>query len=187
MTFSVLPTPGRRSVTRAIFTFPNPVNDNAARVVAGGVLVLALITLISGWHWLILLLVVGFAARAAAGPRFSLLGRLATQVIAPRLGPAKPTPGPPKRFAQVIGLVLTSVAAVLSLGFGLQLAGTVLIAILAVFAGLESILGFCAGCWIFGRLMRLGIIPDSVCAACADITSRPASRRQPGSARSTPE
>ena len=109
----------------SVWEFPNPVNEKAARVVAGGVVLLAVLTLITGWHWLIVLLAVGFAARVASGPRFSLLGRLATQVIAPRLGLPKFVPGPPKRFAQAIGLILTTVAAVLSLAFGLTTAATV--------------------------------------------------------------
>ncbi|GAB3747604.1 DUF4395 domain-containing protein [Microlunatus parietis] len=156
----------------SLWGFPNPVNEKAARVVAGGVVVLAALTLITGWHWLIVLLAIGFAARVAAGPRFSLLGRLATQVIAPRLGLPKFVPGPPKRFAQAIGLVLTTAAAVLSLGFGLTLAGTVLIAILLIFAALESVVGFCAGCWLFALLMRTGIIPADTCESCNDIWRR---------------
>ncbi|HMS25662.1 MAG TPA: DUF4395 family protein, partial [Acidimicrobiia bacterium] len=35
-----------------------------------------------------------------------------------------------------------------------------------VAASLESVLGFCLGCTIFSALMRVGIIPESVCEAC---------------------
>lgn len=156
----------------SVWEFPNPVNEKAARVVAGGVVLLAVLTLITGWHWLIVLLAVGFAARVASGPRFSLLGRLATQVIAPRLGLPKFVPGPPKRFAQAIGLILTTAAAVLSLAFGLTTAATVLIVVLLIFATLESVVGFCAGCWMFALLMRVGVIPASACEACNDVWSR---------------
>ena len=38
-------------------------------------------------------------------------------------------------------------------------------------AGLESIFGYCVGCKIFGLLMRLGVVPATVCAECADISS----------------
>jgi Domain of unknown function (DUF4395) len=107
-----------------------------------------------------------------AGPRFSPLGRLATQVVAPRLGGPKLVPGPPKRFAQAVGLTLTTVASVLGLGLGWTGAATALVAVLLVFALLESVVGFCAGCWVFGHLMRLGVIPQEVCAACNDITLR---------------
>lgn len=154
------------------FSFPNPVNDDAARVVAAGVAVLALTTLATGWLWLIVLLALGFAARVLSGPRFSLLGRLATQVIAPRLGPAKLVPGPPKRFAQAIGLTLTTVAAVSGLVFGLTGLALALVAVLLVFATLESVLGFCAGCWLFGVLMKVGIIPADTCEECNNIWAR---------------
>lgn len=153
-------------------SFPNPVNENAARVVAGGVAVLALITLATGWLWLIVLLAVGFAARVVGGPRFSLLGRVASQGIAPRLGPPRWVPGPPKRFAQGIGLVLTTVAAVGGLVLGLDGLALGLVAVLLVFATLESVLGFCAGCWLFGLLMTAGAIPADTCAACNDVRAR---------------
>lgn len=152
--------------------FPNPVNEKAARVVAGGVLVLGIATLASGWTWLLPVLAVGFWLRVAAGPRFSPLGQLATKVVAPRLGPPKLVPGPPKRFAQTIGAVLTTAAAVLALGFGLDGAATVLTALLVLAAGLESLLGLCVGCVLFGGLMRAGVVPETVCAECADLSLR---------------
>jgi hypothetical protein len=158
--------------TRELFTFPNPVNELAARTVAAGVALLAALTLLTGWPWLIVLLAVGFAARTAAGPRFSALGRLATQVVAPRLGMPRVVPGPPKRFAQSIGLVLTTVAAVAAYGFGAVVLPTVLIGVLLVFALLESVLGFCAGCWLFGHLMRWGVIPTDTCDACSSVQQR---------------
>ena len=43
---------------------------------------------------------------------------------------------------------------------------------LTVFATLEAALGWCAGCWAFGHLMRLGLIPEETCAACNDIRLR---------------
>jgi len=157
---------------RELFRFPNPVNELAARTVAAGVAVLAALTLVTGWRWLLVLLAAGFLARTAAGPRFSALGRLATQVVAPRLGMPRFVPGPPKRFAQSIGLVLTATAAVAAYGFGSVVVPTVLVAVLLVFALLESVLGFCAGCWLFGHLMRWGVIPAAVCEECADVRQR---------------
>jgi Domain of unknown function (DUF4395) len=159
-------------VSAAVFRFPNPVNENAARVVAGGVAASAALTLATGWLWLVPLIAVGFLARVLAGPRLSPLGRIATQVVAPRLGPPKLVPGPPKRFAQAVGLTLTAFATVVGLGLGWAGPAMALVAVLLVFALLESIVGFCAGCWVFGHLMRLGVIPHEVCEACNDITLR---------------
>lgn len=157
---------------RELTTFPNPVNEKAARTVAAGVLALGVITLVTGTHWILAVMALGFLARSLSGPRFSILGQLATRVIAPRLGPATLVPGPPKRFAQVIGLALTTVAAVSSLAFGATMLATVLLSVLVIFAALESIVGFCAGCWLFGQLMRLGVIPEDTCQECRSIWAR---------------
>jgi hypothetical protein len=157
--------------TSAILGFPNPVNEKAARVVAGGVALLAAVALATGWRWILLLLALGFLARVLAGPRLSPLGQLSTRVVAPRLGRPKLVPGPPKRFAQAIGLALTTLAAVAALGFGMTTLPTVLLVVLLVFALLESVVGFCAGCWLFGRLMALGVIPESTCEACANFAA----------------
>ena len=156
----------------SVLGFPDPVNEKAARVVAGGVAVLAVFTLVTGWQWLLVPLALGFLARVLTGPTLSPLGQLATRVVAPRLGPPMLVPGPPKRFAQAIGLTLTTAAAVLSLVLDRPLLASVLLGVLIVFATLESVVGFCAGCWVFGRLMRLGLIPEATCLACGDIWRR---------------
>ena len=156
----------------AFFTFPDPVNEKAARTVAAFVTLTSGLILLTGWWWLLLPLAVGFIGRVLAGPKLSPVGWLAMRVIGPRLGEPSPAPGPPKRFAQGIGAVFSTVAAVLALGLGLPLAGGIVLGVLAVFALLEAGLGFCAGCWAFGHLMRLGVIPDETCEACADISTR---------------
>lgn len=107
----------------------------------------------------------------ATGPKLSPLGQFATRVVAPRLGAPKLVPGPPTRFAQAIGLAFSGAALVLNL-VGLHAISSALLLILAVFATLESVFGFCAGCFVFGRLMRAGVIPEDTCEACADISLR---------------
>jgi hypothetical protein len=93
-------------------------------------------------------------------------------VVAPRLGEARPVPGPPKRFAQGIGVAFSSTALILWYGFGLGTAAWVVVGLLATAAFLESALGLCLGCIAFGFLMRAGVIPEEVCLACADISRR---------------
>jgi Domain of unknown function (DUF4395) len=159
---------------RSLISFPNPVNEKAARVVAAGVLAMAVVTLATAWYWLLIPLAYGFVARVLTGPKLSPLGRLATRVIAPRLGPEKPVPGPPKRFAQGIGAALTLAAAALALSHPSQVSvpADVLLALLVVAAGLESIAGYCIGCRLFAGLMRVGIVPERVCAECSNIALR---------------
>ena len=94
------------------------------------------------------------------------MGLLATRMLSPILGNRqRPVPGSPKCFAQLVGLVFSSIALVLFF-FVAPLAAKIVIGILALFAALEAGLGFCAGCFVFGYLMRWGLIPESVCREC---------------------
>ena len=157
---------------RAFFSFPNPVNDKAARTVAAGVLVGVVVTFFTGFYWLLIPITYGFWARVLAGPKLSPLGWTAMNVIAPRLGEKRYVAGPPKRFAQGVGTVMSTAALVLGLILGLHTAADVLLGLFVVAAGLESMLGFCIGCKLFGVLMGFGVIPEEVCAECADISVR---------------
>lgn len=154
-----------------LLTFPNPVNEKAARTVAAGVVVLSLLALLPGLTWLTILLAIGFWLRVAAGPRFSPLGQLATRLVAPRLGEPRLVAGPPKRFAQLIGAVVTTSAAV-CFAFGAIGASQVLLGVLIIAAGLESVLGLCLGCVIFGYLMRAGLIAEEICVECSTVGLR---------------
>jgi hypothetical protein len=159
-------------VVDALFAFPNPVNEKAARVVAGVVAALALATIASGIWWLTVPLAYGFWARLLTGPTLSPLGWAAQNLIAPRLGAKKPVPGPPKRFAQGMGAVMSTVALVLGLIAGEPTSARVVLGLLVAAAGLESIFAYCLGCQVFALLMRAGVVPASVCAECADLSGR---------------
>ncbi len=152
-------------ISSRIVGFPNPVNEKAARVVAGLVVVTALVALISQSVWLLWLLAAGFLLRVLSGPRFSPFGLLATRVVAPRLGPPKLVPGPPKRFAQGLGLAFSLLAAI-AVTLGATTLGWTLVVLLIGAAVLESVFAFCLGCTIFGLLQRAGMVPESVCEAC---------------------
>jgi hypothetical protein len=154
-----------------LLSFPNPVNEKAARTVAGLVAVSTVVALVTQQAWLLWLLAVGFGLRVASGPRFSPFGLLATRVVAPRLGEPRLVPGPPKRFAQTIGLVV-SLSAAVAVAAGAPTPGWVLAGLLVVAATLESVFALCLGCVVFGWLQRVGVIPASVCEACNDIRLR---------------
>ncbi len=161
----------------SIFSFPNPVNEKAARTVAFVVMVLAILTLATSWYWLLAVLAYGFIARVLTGPTLSPLGRLASRAVAPRLGVEKPVPGPPKRFAQAMGASITTVGAVAALIFHAHALADALLLALIVAAGLESIFAYCLGCKIFALLMRVGLVPEEICVECADIWARPGMAR----------
>lgn len=155
----------------SVFAFPNPVNEYAARVTAGLVVLLAVVTLVSGSGWGLLAIAAGFWLRVLFGPRVSPLALLSVRVITPRLGRVKLVPGPPKRFAQGLGAAVSTAALVLFVAGSVPAAWTVL-CILIVAASLEAFLGFCLGCVVFGFLQRRGLIPEDVCEACNNISLR---------------
>ena len=155
------------SKLKTVFSFPNPVNEVAARMVAGMVLALSLAIIFTDQSWLMFLLAYGFLARVATGPTLSPMGLLATRVLVPMVGnPQRSVPGPPKRFAQSVGLVFSITALALYFAVGSIVAAKAVLGVLVLFAALESGVGFCAGCFVFGYLMRWGLIPESVCKEC---------------------
>ena len=157
---------------RQIFSFPNPVNEYAARTVAGGVVLMVLLALALNSPWFLVPLAYGFWARVASGPTLSPLGQLATRLVVPVL-PVVPrlTPGPPKRFAQAMGVAFSTAATLVWLAAGWGAARWVLVPLgAAAFA--EAAFGFCLGCKVFGFLIRAGAIPAAVCEDCGDLGRR---------------
>jgi hypothetical protein len=156
-----------QGLLRNLFSFPNPVNEISARLVAGMVVALSLAIILTDQSWLLFVLAYGFLARVATGPTLSPMGLLATRVLVPMAGnPSRPVPGPPKRFAQSIGLVFSVTALLVFYTSGSEATAKSLIGVLALFATMESVFGFCAGCFVFSHLMRWGLIPESVCREC---------------------
>jgi hypothetical protein len=161
------------SALRRLFSFPNPVNEVSARLVAAGVVVMSVAAIAFGLQWMTVVLAYGFVARVLTGPTLSPLGQLVTRVVTPRLGARERlVAGPPKRFAQGIGAAFSLTALVLT-GLGFWPAGEVFLALLASAAFLESAFAICLGCKAFAVLMRAGVVPDEVCERCNNIWATP--------------
>ncbi len=153
---------------RQLFSFPNPVNETSARFVALGVVLQAVAFLTFREGWLLAILALGFAARVATGPTLSPLGQFSVRVATPlaeRHGgvQSRRVPGPPKRFAQAIGLAFSAGAAAAWLA-GLPAVSYVLIAGLLVAASLEAFFAVCLGCIAYSAIWG--------CADCDDISER---------------
>jgi hypothetical protein len=122
---------------------------------AAAVTTLVLIAvLVTGSGWLALAQAAVFAA-SALSPRRAPYGLLYRAVLAPRLGrPTELEPAAPVRFAQLVGLVFSLVAAVGYLAgepiVGLVFAGFALIA-----AFLNAAFGLCLGCEVYLTFRRL--------------------------------
>lgn len=124
------------------------IDEKAARLVAGFVVLATAAALVLPNPWssiLFLFLVADFGVRAFSRPKWSLLGRFASTVLA-RLGalPQLRDAGP-KRFAARVGLGFSAVLLVLT-NSGPRGATLAVAAILLLCAVLESVVGFCVGC-----------------------------------------
>jgi hypothetical protein len=158
---------------RTLFRFPDPVNVTSARLVAAGVVAQALVFLLVREAWVLVPLTYGFLARVATGPTLSPLGQFVTRVVTPRVESilrrrdpgfrSRQVPGPPKRFAQAIGLGFTAGAAVAWVA-GAPTVALVLVAMLAVAATLEAAFALCLGCIAYSAIWG--------CADCDDISDR---------------
>lgn len=161
----------RKVSTNDLFRFPDPVNETSARLVAGGVVLQAVLFLVIGEAWVLIPLTYGFVARVATGPTLSPLGWFATRVATPvverrmarRHRTSRLVPGPPKRCAQAIGLGFTG-AASLAWMLGAPTISVVLVAMLAVAASLEAVFAVCLGCIAYGAIWG--------CADCDNIGER---------------
>lgn len=158
---------------RALLSFPDPVNETSARLVAAGVVAQAIVFLAVREWWVLVPLTYGFLARVATGPTLSPLGQFVTRVTTPAversLRRSRPgfesrhVPGPPKRFAQGIGLAFTASAS-LAWAFGAPGVALVLAGLLAVAATLEAGFAVCLGCIAYSAIWG--------CADCDDISDR---------------
>ncbi len=128
------------------------INETKVRLVAGLVLLVTALYLITGWLALPLLLAADFGLRGFDLGKYSPLGNLADQLV--KLGrlPYKGTDQAPKRFAARIGLAFGLLISILQL---LGISSLIPAAVLAVFATLESVIGFCAGCLVYTYYVRL--------------------------------
>lgn len=166
-----MPTPNRM---KRLLDFPNPVNETSARLVAGGVVVMVVATLATQSIWILGIVVYGFWARVLTGPKLSPLAFVVTRYVTPRLHwKHKYCAGPPKRFAQGIGATFSTAALVAFVITGWSAWTITPLAAILVAATLESVLGFCIGCYIFGILMDRGLIPERICERCANLNLSP--------------
>ncbi|HIW90257.1 MAG TPA: DUF4395 domain-containing protein [Candidatus Corynebacterium avicola] len=162
-----------------LWWFPPVVNDKAARTTAMLVVALSAVTLVFSWVGasgvaivLNLLLLVGFVLRVLGGPRFDPFGQLSVRVLAGKVfGDPVLTAGPPKRFAQGIGVVFSAVSLALRIAGGgedggLTVAADIVLLLLVVAASLEGFAGYCLGCRVFSQLQAWGIVRADVRSDC---------------------
>lgn len=160
---------------------PAVVDEVSVRLVAGLVLAVGAIAVLSQEWWLYALLGIDFTIRAGFGPRRSPLAIVVRRWLRPLLRTApKQIAFAPKRFAAGIGAVFTASITVMWIA-GLVTGSTVLQPVvwglavaMLVFPALEAGFAFCVGCHMFGLLVRFGVVSPGVCIDCtpSDIARR---------------
>ncbi|WP_420150777.1 DUF4395 domain-containing protein [Spirosoma sp.] len=121
-------------------------NESKARTVAFGVLLLIVAFLLTSFWPILLFMLMDFALRAFNYGTYSPLARISDQVVRVLDFPVRLVDQAPKRFAAGVGLIF-SITLLIVQAVGLNT--FVLAGILAVFAALESLAGFCAGCYVY--------------------------------------
>ncbi|EKJ87745.1 DUF4395 domain-containing protein [Leptospira meyeri] len=149
--------------------YPDVVNENVTRIVASTVVFLGVTAILFPNAYVLGLLFIGFTLRLSYGPKFEPFAFFTSRYLVPWLGISfVGVAGPPKRFAQLVGFVF-SLSAIIFFTLGYSFAYQITLATLVFFASLESFLGWCAGCFAFGLLMKLGIIPEEICERCNNL------------------
>jgi hypothetical protein len=100
--------------------------------------------------WLPVAVAFGLILLSLAGPRYSPVAYLFRYFSRP---PAQLEPAAPPRFSQALAAAILGVALALVLG-GLELAGQVLVGLVAAMALFSAISGYCVGCEIYRALLR---------------------------------
>lgn len=126
-------------------------DESKIRLTAFGVLLCVITYLLYGGIWIPVFLVIDFGLRSFNLGKFSVLALVAGAVLQLFHWQGKPVYLPPKRFAARIGL-LFSVSIFLLHTF--HLPAWPVGVVLAFFAALESLFGFCAGCYVYDFLQR---------------------------------
>ncbi len=130
-------------------------NESKIRLIALFVLMLTSTYIVTNQLLIPIFLVVDFSLRAFDLAKFSPLVLISEALVKALYLPIKPVYLPPKRFAARIGLLFSLVIVALQL---LSVPTITISGVLAFFAALESLLGFCAGCYVFSFLQQIKLI-----------------------------
>jgi len=129
-------------------------SESKIRLTAFFALVLIVAYLITGFGVFPLILLADFALRAFNKVPYSPLAFLAGKTATALKLPPKPVYMPPKRFAARVGFVFCLAITILHY-IDMEISATLLGFIIGGFAALESLAGFCAGCYVYNAWARL--------------------------------
>ena len=133
---------------------PHPAtgNESKIRLTAFFVLVLIVVYMIAGIGVIPVFLLLDFTLRGFGLGAYSPLAWISGHIAAALKLSSKPVYMPPKRFAARIGFLFCLAIVV---AHYTDLSTLILSLIIALFAALESLAGFCAGCYVYNAYARL--------------------------------
>ena len=147
------------------------VQEKKVRAIALQVVIISALSITFNQPVVMLLLSIDFMIRAFIDPGYSLLAIISRKLLAPVLPfRNKMILIRPKKFAAAIGMVLSAAAGLSGLA-GQTTAMLYITGILLLFSFLETFLKFCAGCWMFGILIRFHLVKDDTCPDCTFTTT----------------
>lgn len=114
----------------------------------------AVLAVVFGWWWLLGLLGLQLAVGLAFGRRYCLPCLAYFELVQPRFGEGPLEDARPPRFANAVGAVFLSAAALAYLA-GVATLGAVLGGLVAALALLAAVTGFCTGCEAYKLGCRL--------------------------------
>lgn len=159
----VAPARDERITRTTLFWFPDTVNRKSAQM-SGLIAFIVCILCVAFYEsratqWVVLALALDFFGRFLGGGTWTPIG-MVSHILTSYWEPSFMC-GAPKQFASFCGLFMSALSAALLLS-GKRLGGTIVIGALMGPTGLEGILDFCLGCWMFGWGITFGIVPKSI-------------------------
>jgi len=130
------------------------INENKVRIVAFFVLILSATYVLTGYLIIPMFLSIDFFLRAFNLGAYSLASLLADGIVSLFKIKNKPTDRAPKRFATGVGFAFAAFILIAAL-LNWYTVGIAITIILVFFAGLESLLNFCAGCYVYSILQNI--------------------------------
>jgi uncharacterized protein DUF4395 len=130
------------------------IDSRAPRFNQATIGVLALVAVLTGWHWLVGLLALQLVLGLVFGRRFCLACVAYFALVQPRFGEGPLEDSRPPRAANMVGAAVLS-ASTLGYALGSDPAGTALALLVSGLALLAAVTGFCTGCEAYKLACRL--------------------------------
>jgi hypothetical protein len=130
------------------------IDSRAPRFNQATIGVLALLAVLTGWHWLVGLLALQLVVGLVIGRRLCLPCVAYFELVQPRFGEGPLEDSRPPRAANMVGAAVLS-ASTLGYALGSDAAATALALLVSGLALLAAVTGFCTGCEAYKLACRL--------------------------------